>query len=147
VTVRACYFIVDDDGTFWRLKKQTFYRILQQREDEVHPEFRGRRIRYAEIRVDYDGRRPVAVQGATFRNLTFDASGRLDESEVQSYEQLFIQKMPNVEELDKPHLTDARAARIDDEIERQFGWQPTRSLRDQLYAAALRGTLVGGTIH
>jgi hypothetical protein len=57
VVVRPCFSVVDDGGTFWRLKKRTFVRILLQHDDEVHPEFAGQRVKYAAINVGYDGRR------------------------------------------------------------------------------------------
>lgn len=41
VKVRACYFVVESDGTFWRLPKKTFYRILQQSDAERRLEFAG----------------------------------------------------------------------------------------------------------
>lgn len=113
----------------------------------MHPEFKGQRVRYAEIYVDFDGRRPIAVQRAVFRHLAFDESGRLDEHEWQKYDQLFAQTWPRIEELEEPHITNARAERAHDEIDRQFGWQPTPALRDQLYDAALHNRLVGGYRH
>jgi hypothetical protein len=147
VAVRPCFFVVEDGGTFWRLKKRTFERILLQHDDEVHPEFAGQRVKYATIYVDYDGRRPVFVRSASFGHIKFDKTGRLDAKEDERYQQLFIQKFPDLDELLKPHLTAARVARVDEQIEREFGWQPTPELRDQLYEAALHNRLVGGPRH
>jgi len=50
LSVRPCYFIVHDDGTFWRLAKKRFFRILQPRDGDTHPEFKAQRIKYAEIK-------------------------------------------------------------------------------------------------
>ena len=67
-----------DDGTFARLAVASFYRIVRQDTRAIHPEFRGQRVKYAEIFVALDGRRPVAVRHAAFGYLAFDGEGRFD---------------------------------------------------------------------
>ena len=41
-----------------------------------------------------------------------------------------------IEELQTPQITPARVQPVQHQIEREFGWQPTPALRDQLYDAA-----------
>jgi hypothetical protein len=147
VSVRACYFIVHDDGTFWRLAKKRFFRILQPRDGDTHPEFKAQRIKYAEINVDFDGRRPLAVQSAYFGHLKFDENGCLDEAEQERFEQLMIQTWPSPTGILQPRVAHLHTARARQQIEREFSWQPEPALRDQLYDAALHNRLVGGYRH
>lgn len=144
MTTRPCYFIVDEHGTFWRLARRTFERIMLRHDDELHPEFKGKRVKYAELHVEYRGRRPIAVRRAFFRYLTFDETGRADQKQIAAYEQLLVEKFPLIEELEHPEVTARRAARADQKIERDFGWKPKHTLVDQLYEAVLNHQLVGG---
>jgi len=144
MAVRPCYYLVLDNNTFLRLRKETFYRIMLQHEDEVHPEFKGQRVRYAAIYIQYDGRRPLAVKRASFGYIPFDQNGRLDEHEWQKEQGLFVQYFPDLKNLEKPQVEEARIARVDQEMEREFAWEPAPTLRQQLYDAALHNKLSGG---
>lgn len=143
MAVRACYYIVDEDGTFYRLKKKTFYRIIEQKDDELHPEFAGRRIKYAEIFINYTGRRPIAVHHANFSYLPFDREGGFDSTETEEYTAALVRSWgapgaggpSRFREFDPE--TKAR-------FEGMFKWEPTDDLREQIYAAALSNKLVGG---
>lgn len=147
MAVRTFFYIVSDDGTFSRLPKKTFYRILRYGDEESSPAFKGQRIKYAEIHVEYDGHRPVAVRRAVYRHLKFDEHGRLDQAESDRFDELFVQLWPQLDELERRELTDARAAEIKAQIEREFGWQPAPALREQLFDAALRNRPRGGYRH
>lgn len=143
VPVRPSYYLVLDDNTFRRLRKNTFYRIMLQHEDEVHPEFKGQRVKYAAIYIQYDGHRPIAVRRATFGVITFDENGRFDDTQWQRQAQLVVEGFPHSDEVNQPHLTDARVARANEEYGHEYGWEPTPSLRKQLYDAALHNKLTG----
>lgn len=142
--VRPCYYLVPENNTFQRLRKETFYRIMLQHEDEVHPEFKGQRVKYAAIYVQYEGRRPLAVRRATFGLITFDENGRFDDAQWEKGAQLVVDAFALPNEVAKPHLTDARVAQVNAEYEREFGWEPSPTLRRQLYDAALHNKLHGG---
>lgn len=145
MAVRPCYFIVEEDGTFTRIAKRTFYRILQQHDDEVHPEYKGRRVKYAQIDVIYEGRRPVEVHRGYYGHVLFDQEGRFDTTEFDQAAQIIVREwdIPKVDEPEVVHFDHSAA----DEIERRFGWQPKTALREQLYEAALHNKLVGGYRH
>jgi hypothetical protein len=144
MAVRPCYYLVLDNNTFLRLRKDTFYRIMLQHEDEAHPEFKGQRVRYAAIYIQYEGRRPLTVKRASFGYISFDENGRFDDAEWQKEQELFVQYFPDPENRDKPGVEEARIAHLDAQIERELGWEPSPTLRHQLYDAALHNKLSGG---
>lgn len=135
--VRSYFFIVENDGTFWRLSKKTFYRLLQPRGEEAHAEFAGQRIRYAQIHVIYDGTQAVSVARATFHSLKFDDAGRLDDDDVFKQQQLAVQLLDDPEDVSDASTREARIERVNEEFDLRFGWTPTSDLRDRLFAAAL----------
>ena len=144
--LRPCYFIVHDDGSFYRINKRTFYRILEQRDDELHPEFAGQRVKYAEISVSLDGyKRPLAVHRTSFGVLAFDQGGKIDDEQIMKIQAAVVEAFPRIGEFEHPELTDARAARANEEVDREFGWEPSPFLVKQLCDAALTNKLVGGT--
>lgn len=145
--VRSYYFIVENDGTFWRLSKKTFYRILQPRGDEVHAEFAGQRVRYAQIQVLHDGTHPTYVARATFHSLKFDETGRLDDDDVLKQQQLAVQLLNDPDDMNEPGRREARIKSVNDEFDLRFGWTPTAELRDQLFAAALANKRSGGAVN
>jgi len=142
--VRPRYYIVGDDGTFARLAVASFYRIVRQDLDEVHPEFRGQRVRYAEIFVAFDGRRPVAVRHAAFGFLSFDGEGRFDAREWEKFDELMVHAWPAPVLSEVAHVPDIRVRIAERRIEEEHSWTPTAALRDQLYDAALRNKATGG---
>lgn len=144
MAVRPCYYLVFDDNTFQRIRKDSFYRIMLQHENEVHPEFRGQCVRYAEISIQYEGRRPITVKRASFSYILFDQNGRLDDRQWQRQAQYTVEHFPQPGEAANPHLAEARIAELHEQYDREFSWKPTPSLREQLYHAALHNKLSGG---
>lgn len=142
--VRPRYYIVGDDGTFSRLAVASFYRIVREDAREIHPEFRGQRVKYAEIFVALDGRRPVAVRHAAFGYLSFDGEGRFDAGEWEKYAQVMIQAWPSPVLAETSNVSDIRVRLAERCLDEDFSWKPTAALRDQLYDAALRNKATGG---
>jgi hypothetical protein len=137
VRVRPRYYIVCDDGTFARLAVASFSRIVRQDPHEVHPKFHGQRVKYAEIFVALDGRRPVAVRHAAFGYLSFDGEGRFDAGEWKKFADLMVQAWPFPVPSDRDNVSEMRVRVAERRLDEDHNWTPTATLRDQLYAAAL----------
>jgi hypothetical protein len=146
VSVRPCYFIVYADGTFWRITKKKFYRILQPREGDTNPEFKSQRIKYAAINVDYDGRRPLSVHSADFGVITFDENGCLDETEQLRYEQLMMDTRPSATGL-QPRAAKRLGLRAQQQIDREFGIAAVAGTARPTLRSCAHNKLVGGSIH
>lgn len=146
VRVRPRYYIVGDDGTFSRLAIASFYRIVRQDAREVHPEFRGQRVKYAEIFVALDGRRPVAARHAAFGYLSFDGEGRFDAAEWGKFADLMVQAWPSPVPSDHDNVSEMRICLAERQLDEDHNWTPTAALRDQLYDAALHDRATGGNV-
>ena len=144
--VRPRYYIIGDDGTFVRLAVASFYRIVRQDPHEVHPEFRGRRVKYAEIFVALDGRHPVAVRHAAFGYLSFDGEGRFDAAEWEKFADLMVQAWPSPVPSDRDNVSEMRVRVAERQLDEDHNWTPTAALRDQLYDAALHNRATGGNV-
>ena len=142
--VRSCYYVVESDGTFWRMPKKTFARIIEPRHNEQHVEFAGQRVRYAQIDVAYEGNDPIAVARATFHSMKFDDTGHLDEEDVFKQQEVMLKRLGQTDDYYHPGRREARAAQADEEFDLRFGWTPTEELRQRLFAAALANKRSGG---
>lgn len=145
--VRPCYYIVGDNGTFSRLAAASFYRIVRQDAREIHPEFGGQRVKYAEIFVALDGRRPVFVPHAAFGFLSFDGEGRFDAREWEQFDELMVQAWHVPVLSEAANVSDMRVRIAERRMEEEHSWTPTAALRDQLYDAALHNRATGGHAH
>lgn len=134
------YYLVADDGSIRRLPRSTFHRIILQRTGAPSAEFHGKRVPFAEIVVQLDGRKPVAVQRASYGYLSFDANGDFDPSEWEAIEHAVIESWPSPTAPLNASLIDARARFADRRIALEHNWQPNDELREKLFAAATRGT-------
>jgi hypothetical protein len=142
--VRSCYYIVESDGTFWRMPKKTFARIIEPRHAEPHPEFAGQRVRYAQIDVAYDGNDAIRVARATFHTFKFDDAGQLDEEDVFKQQELALQQLSTSDDHQHPARAEGRREKANDEFDLRFAWTPTDELRHRLFDAALANKRSGG---
>ncbi len=135
--VRAVYYIVENDDTFYRMSQKMYARIAEQHQDERHPEFAGRRVRYARIDVVVDGSTAIGVARATFHSMKFDDAGMLDVDDVLEQQGLAVELLGHPDDLKHPGERERRRERVNKEFDFRFGWRPPDWLRDSLYAAAL----------
>lgn len=138
---RGIYFIVSDDGTFSRIAKKTFFRILEQHKDEVHLEFKKQRVKWAQIDVELEDNRPVSVVRESYGFLDFDEDGRFDSAAYDKYNDMLVghwdHTKPDIEFTEEEQLW----------IDTEFTWKPSPALRVQLHRAALQNKRFGGHLH
>lgn len=130
------YYIVDDDGAIRHLARATFNRIILQLTCSPFADLAGKRVRLAQITVQLDGRKALAVQRASFTYLTFDANGLFDPAEWEDAARATIESWPSPA---KPHNSPViKAAHrfVDRRGALEYDWQPTDELRRELFAKA-----------
>lgn len=74
--------LVDQNDQVIRLNNSLFDRLWKQGQKEALTQFAGCRLRYAEIIVDIQERRPVGILRVIFEYLYFDQAGRLDKDRI-----------------------------------------------------------------
>ena len=130
------YYIVADDGAIRRVAVSTFHRIILQRTLTPFADLVGKRVRFAQITVQVDGRKPVGVRGASFGYLTFDDNGLFDSSEWDDAARATVESWPSPTNTAATSVLDARARFTDRRLELEHGWQPSDDLRKELFAKA-----------
>ena len=79
IRIRHVYF--EDDGTAHKLTQARYKRIMDTAVRESVPTFAGRRVRFMELCVLFEGRQPQQVTHVACSWVAFDNEGRVDEAE------------------------------------------------------------------
>lgn len=130
------YYVLADDGTIRRLARAKFFAILEQKTAAPFAELHGHRVRLATIQVELDGRRPVAVRGASFNYITFDADGYFDSSEWDNATRTTIEAWKSPTRPTSQSLLDGRDRFAARRRQHEHTWQPDDELRRRLFATA-----------
>jgi len=80
------YFVFDDEGNVTRVPITRFRRVI--RGEEAFPEAAGQPLRYVELFLELENRRPVAIAQANFRRLQIEEDGFHD------YRKYYMLPMP-----------------------------------------------------
>ena len=70
-------FIVNDDNSLERLALKKYERFMQRDPDISFPQYAGKRVRYAEVAVEFENRKPVEILRMEYFIMQFDSKGRL----------------------------------------------------------------------
>lgn len=71
-------FLVDPEGRFVRLKNSTFDRLVRDPAHHTIPTMAGRRVRMAELVVEFANRVPIRIVRRVYVVVAFDDTGRVD---------------------------------------------------------------------
>jgi len=77
VRIAFRHFLLDSEGTLYRLPSATFDRMLRDPVRHRLTRFAGQRVRSAEITVALMNGKPIAVERSSFSILTFKKNGAL----------------------------------------------------------------------
>src|SRR5260221_14686471 len=75
------FYIITDEGTIRRLGRLAFEGIITQHTPAPFPGLAGKHVRYAQLVVQLEQRKAVAVRRAYYGYLTFDKDDLFDPSE------------------------------------------------------------------
>jgi hypothetical protein len=130
-------FILDPDGTLYRLASAKFSRMVDDAESHRLERFAGQRVRMAEAIVEVRDRAPYAVVRLVYEMLGFDTEGRLDRA-------TFIRQNAALTELvvDRAVGKSATPGETVVDVSSRFvakggRWQPSPALEQEILRAAL----------
>ena len=71
-------FIVNDDDSLERLALTRYERLMQRDPDTSFPQYAGKRVRYAEVAIEFENRKPVEILRMEYFIMHFDSKGWID---------------------------------------------------------------------
>jgi len=61
-----------------RLALKTYERLMKRDPDISFPQYSGKRVRYAEVAIEFENRKPVEILRMEYFIMHFDSKGRID---------------------------------------------------------------------
>ena len=118
--------LVDDDDFVKRLPLTRYERLLRRNPKERLPQYAGKRVRFAEVAVELEERKPVRILRAVYGILPFDSEGRIDTAEYEKEMRLSAEMMPPIlADRLSPKIIDAKHKFAKKRFNDQFRWEPT----------------------
>ncbi len=127
-------FFIDENDNIKRIPLTCFDRIRARDPKEKHDEYKNSKIRYAEIVVELENRKPVFLARAVYGYLQFDAEGMLDKKFLKDEWEIScsIIPMPSLsDDSDKIIYANDRFAKK--KFKNQFKWSPSSELEKQIF--------------
>ncbi len=126
-------FLVNDDDSIRALPLARYERLHQ---GEGLPEVAGKRVRCAEVAVEFHRRKPKRIVWHHFHILTFDADGRIDAAEMEQQDRLSKEAHPLLpEEEHAGQVINARHYFSRRRYEHRYLWTPTEGVMKSIVKA------------
>ena len=118
-------FLVNDDNSLKRLALTRYERLMQRDPDVSFPQYAGKRVRYAEVAVEFENRKPVEVLRMEYFIMHFDSKGRIDGTVQYDIMSLGVNLIPPMYFKTDPVVIEAQHHFAKKRFDHQFRWKPT----------------------
>ena len=129
-------FLVNDDDSIKRIPLARFERLIRRDPDERLPQYSGERVRYAEVVVEFDQRKPVRILRTQYFIMSFDSEGRIDVAEQEKESMLAMDALPPYNIDQQPsQIIDARHRFAKKRFDNKYRWSPTPEIEASIVEA------------
>jgi hypothetical protein len=131
-------FFVNDHDEITRISRVGYERILRRDPKEVHLEYENARIRYAEVILEIENRKPVSIVRIVFGYVKFDSKGYADKAFFDEEHRVAMSMislpLPG-ESSNVVHASDRFAKKV---FKDNFSWNPSFELEQSIIKEALK---------
>ena len=128
--------LVDDDDSIKRLPLTRYERLFRRDPNEQLLQYAGKRVRFAEVAVELEERKPVRIIKVVYGILPFDSEGRIDTAEYEKEMRLSAEMMPPIlADRLSPKIVDAKHKFAKKRFNDQFRWEPTYQIEKSIVEA------------
>ena len=131
-------FIVNDDNSLERLALKKYERLMQRDPDISFPQYAGKRVRYAEVAVEFENRKPVEILRMEYFIMQFDAKGQIDGTVQDDIMSLGVNLTPPIYFKNDPVVIDAQHRFAKKRFDHQFRWKPTPEIEMAILKAIFK---------
>ena len=118
-------FIVNDDNSLERLSLKKYERLMERTPDISFPQYAGKRVRYAEVAIEFENRKPVEILRMEYFIMHFDSKGQIDSTARDDERRLGVNLVPPIYFEKDPVVIDAQHHFAKKRFDHQFRWKPT----------------------
>jgi len=128
--------LINDDDSIRRLPLTKYKRLVGRDPNERLPEYAGKRVRYAEVVVEFYQRKPVRILRMYYFMMSFDSEGRIDLAERDRESRLAMDVLPpyDVDEEDGP-VVNARHLFAKRRYDNRYRWTPSPEMEREIVRA------------
>ena len=122
-------FIVNEDDSLQRFPFTKYQRLIERDPNERLPHYAGKLVRYVEVALELEQRKPVEILRLLYLTLRFDSEGRINAVEQEKERRLRA-------DMGTPILMDRRSDNVikaehhfaKKRFDNEYRWEPTQKL-------------------
>ncbi len=133
VTVRS--FFVNDDDSIQRFPLARFERLIERDPKERLPKYAEKRVRYVEMALELEQRKPVGILRMLYLILPFDSEGRVDAAEQEKERRLGIEMVPPILDRGSKQVVEAGHLFAKKRFDYEYRWEPTQEMETAIMKA------------
>ena len=122
-------FFVNDDDSLRRFPLTRYERLIERDPNERLPQYANKRVRYVEVALELEQRKPVGIMRVLYLILPFDSEGRVDAAEQENERRLGIEMMsPILMDRNSKQVVEARHRFARRRFDNEYRWKPTQGM-------------------
>lgn len=131
-------FIFNDDNSLERLALKIYERLMKRDPDISFPQYSGKRVRYAEVAIEFENRKPVEILRMEYFIMHFDSKGLIDSTVQDDMMSIGANLMPPIYFKNDPVVIDAQHHFAKKRFDHQFRWKPTPEIEMAILQAIFK---------
>ena len=131
-------FVVNDDNSLLPLSLKKYEGLLQRDPEICFPLYADKRVRYAEVTIEFENRRPIDVLRMEYFIMHFDSKGRLKDTAKNNKKLLGVNLVPAISLKNDPVVIDAQHLFAKKRFDHQFRWRPTPEIKTAILKAVFK---------
>ena len=117
-------FLVDDDDSIKRFPLTRFEKLIWRDPDVNLLQYAGKRVRYAEVAIEFENRKPVEILRMEYFIMHFDSKGRIEGTVEDDTRSIGVNLIPPIYFEKDPVVIDAQHHFAKKRFDHQFKWKP-----------------------
>ena len=119
-------YFIDEDDKITRIPLTRFERIRDRDPKESLAEYKNSRIRYAEVILELENKKPVSIARIVYCYLQFDSEGKVDKEYLNTEVRVAISMMPTITLPGEPeNVINANDRFAQKRFKDEFTWTPS----------------------
>ena len=126
-------FFIDKDNKIKKIPLSRFEKIRNRDKNEIHFEYKDSRIRYAEVVVELERRKPVSITRIVYGYLQFDSNGQVDKKHLDLEAQAAMRMLPSLSlPGESGKVINASDKFAQQRFKHEFSWTPSKELKEAI---------------
>ena len=129
MAVTVWIFFVNDDDSIQRFPLARFERLIERAPKERLQKYAGKRVRYVEVALELEQRKPAEILRILYLVLPFDSEGRVDAAEQEKERRLGIEMIPPILDRGSNQVVEAGHLFAKKRFDNEYRWEPPQEIK------------------